>query len=928
MPLLRTSSSRKESDGKSEEGHHDARPSLLQRLSRRRSREHVDTATPPIEVAKPEQEVAIADLKASQPVAPMKADPPTEMHESDASLTNSLSKEDMRALFFGAPHFMLEKGRHGKSFPQAFFPWNNDLEVSDLQDRRYLRHESFALTTLHAHLPIPDEMSWRPSSLPQKREEAWRRPMLDLGIFETPNMLSVHGREPGTVGLRFFLEVPISERLRTIEKAKEEEKGYAGTLAHMSANEAFKKEASRSQTGKHAPRQDRLKLIDDGPRAWERLGIRDVKSSTIIDRIAFLCQLHDEVVEHGLGDTILHRQSCAVLYDELFNKLLYPPTDFKNDGVDKHNRAGLKVQIEALVKVLTTPGAWIDFSLVEPRIRLGQGLWEVPPYNGQSSDTTSRKAGAERKWLLLQILLAMELTVRLDAALRLGSSDTFREFHLSPDEIHHFNKLRNLKVDWDLVMARRFLDFVIVRQSSNIDLQRLIQDRHAPQSHLSSMFKKKMDLHTEDDLYIWACAIYPRRADVQFEGLLRFAQIIDWPNMDELEAELTQRYRDSSTSQNELYSQPILSACSDPDRDEALAVPMRSLFSGDNWVESACVSLRPVSGIELGGFLGRSWLMGLVMPGDAGCLSVMACLLEQDRQAAKLGATAYLHGGFVLNGRSFWSKFCIVGRILAPAEGSTECMGWVNTPQFLPIDHSGETCKDTWLNVTASDPPAMREGLRIYDGQKLADDSNVLGAGRGKILSSEYVMVTDKVLEDLKPVKIEVNALVLRKKSLHDAREGTLSAALTFTSLTGDTGPSPRELHLAYTVGFVSSHPCRPPHGHVALPAETQQQQQHPHHQAHEHLPSHPLHNTYRFETKSVADLIDASPPKAGRDLAIWIVDARGPSSNDIFARAWCSQVGKSAIVSRIGKSCLSCSIREAFALEISIIIRVGDRIS
>jgi hypothetical protein len=394
-----------------------------------------------------------------------------------------------------------------------------------------------------------------------------------------------------------------------------------------------------------------------------------------------------------------------------------------------------------------------------------------------------------------------------------------------------------------------------------------------------------------------------------------------------LEAELTQRYRDSSTSQNELYSQPILSACSDPGKEEALAVPMRSLFSGDNWAESACVSLRPVNGIELGGFLGRSWLMGLVMPGDAGCLSVMACLLEQDRQAAKLGATAYLHGGFVLNGRSFWSKFCIVGRILAPAEGSTECMGWVNTPQFLPIDHSGKTCKDTWLNVTASDPPATREGLRIYDGPKLADDSNVLGAGRGKILSSEYVMVTDKVLEDLKPMKIEVNALVLRKKSLHDARESTLSAALTFTSLTGDTGPSPRELHLAYAVGFVSSHPCRPPHGHVALPAETQQQQ-HPHHQAHEHLPSHPLHNTYRFETKSVADLIDASPPKAGRDLAIWIVDARGPSSNDIFARAWCSQVGKSAIVSRIGKSCLSCSIREAFALEISIIIRVGDRIS
>jgi hypothetical protein len=158
--------------------------------------------------------------------------------------------------------------------------------------------------------------------------------------------------------------------------------------------------------------------------------------------MTFLSILHDEVVEHRHGDTILHKQSCAVLYDDLFGKLLYLPAGFKEDRVDKHHRSGLKVQIEALVKVLTTPGAWVDFSLVEPRIRLGQGLWQVPPYYGQSSDTSSLGIGAERKWLLLQILLAMELLLRLDAALWLGSSDTFREFRLSSDEIHHFNKLR------------------------------------------------------------------------------------------------------------------------------------------------------------------------------------------------------------------------------------------------------------------------------------------------------------------------------------------------------------------------------------------------------------------------------------------------------------------------------------------------------
>lgn len=442
MPLLRRSSSRKEANGKSKDEHHTARSSLLQRLSRRNSsQEHVDDTIPSEEVTRSEHKPAPADLNLVQPLVSLPATSAEKQHASEVSPADGLSKEDVRSLFFGAPHFMLEKGRHGKSYPQAFFPWNKDLEVSDLQDRRYLSHESFALTTLHAHLPIPDEMNWKPSSLPQQRE-AWRRPMLDLGIFETPNMLSLQGREPGTVGLRFYLEVPISERLRTIEKAKEEEKGYPGSFAKISANEALKNEAKRPQTGKHAHRQDRSKLINDGPRAWERLGIRNVESSTIIERMTFLSVLHDEVVEHGLGDTILHRQSCAVLYDELFSKLLYPPANLTEESIDKHHRAGLKVQIEALIKVLTTPGAWVDFSLVEPRIRLGQGLWQVPPYDGQLSDTSSCAIGAERKWLLLQILLAMELVVRLDAALRLGALDTFREFNLSGDEIHHFNKLR------------------------------------------------------------------------------------------------------------------------------------------------------------------------------------------------------------------------------------------------------------------------------------------------------------------------------------------------------------------------------------------------------------------------------------------------------------------------------------------------------
>lgn len=250
-------------------------------------------------------------------------------------------------------------------------------------------------------------------------------------------------------------------------------------------------------------------------------------------------------------------------------------------------------------------------------------------------------------------------------------------------------------------------------------------------------------------------------------------------------------------------------------------------------------------------------------------------------------------------------------------------MGWVNTPHVLPIDHTGMAFTDTWLNVTSSSPPNTREGLRIYDGQKLADDSNVLGSGRGKISSSEYIMATDGVLENLRHVTSRFRTLALHKTSNNDSQQSTLSATLAFEVSSKESGLSTQELGLTYNTAFVSAYPCRPPHGHATLASG--KDREHPHHKAHEHLPSHPLHKTYKFECKSIADLINASPPKAGRDQAVWIVDARGAASNNSFVRAWCSQVGKSAIISRVGKSCLSCSIREAFALELCIIIRVGD---
>ncbi len=125
---------------------------------------------------------------------------------------SDLTKDDLNILFSGAPHFTLEKGRRRRLYPQAFYPWNSDLVTGDLQDRRYLEHETFALSTLHAHLPVLDKLEIQPSSLgPLKQEDAWKRPALEVGVFEVPNMLAYQGKEPGTVGPRYFLELSIAD---------------------------------------------------------------------------------------------------------------------------------------------------------------------------------------------------------------------------------------------------------------------------------------------------------------------------------------------------------------------------------------------------------------------------------------------------------------------------------------------------------------------------------------------------------------------------------------------------------------------------------------------------------------------------------------------------------------------------------------------
>jgi hypothetical protein len=247
--------------------------------------------------------------------------------------------------------------------------------------------------------------------------------------------------------------------------------------------------------------------------------------------------------------------------------------------------------------------------------------------------------------------------------------------------------------------------------------------------------------------------------------------------------------------------------------------------------------------------------------------------------------------------------------------------------------------------------------------------------GKGGIMSVEFSMVTDHVLDDdsvpevqVKDVQIHLSHTNATATSPDHALSAWAQFELSITHPATPDEPVSKQVRygLDRAVYFVTAHPCRPPHGHATFKpgsSDADFVQQHPRHKHAEHLPAHPLHKSYNFTIKTLAEILEnprLEPPGSGTasTAEVWVIDARhalpsplqnppdtspmlSPSTStatggcagtseqqlwekDILVRAWCAEKGRNALIARVGRTCLSCAIREARALEIGIIVRVG----
>lgn len=725
--------------------------------------------------------------------------PVASTEQADGSATekdeerNALSKESVHALFSGAPTFNT-KDADGRVSPGVSYPWDNEIKHDDATDSVVPDQPSYMSATAHTHTitgsPIPNA---------QREHQVYQ-----TDAFETPNWLSAQGLEPGTVGFAHFVELPSADNLVTEPQ-------------HPEASEEFA-EISRNK-----------ELMHSNP---ERIGIRAVEMDAVYNRLIEFQDLYETFQQGPERITILNNQSTGDLYAHLFSTFLTPPGYY---GADL-DPTGLQTQILTILKALNLKGIWHDFSLVEWRIRLGQVLFsdpEVVPEGGIPPLWT------ERDVLLLQISLSCELLLRLDAisATRAGEIDD--QTHITAREIATFNSLTTRKTDWDMVVARRFLENVLViRGDDSSALTTPVPEKRGIFAILGVNTPK--ELPRSDVIFL------PQHQSRQLSGLLHFAETIKWPTIeaivksmaeklgdpDQLAAQTPQAASPSAWTFNpttpsvvSVYGTPLQTPRSvnhqledyfgsiqrpavSRNKSSSLRMPLSKTLVSPQGNAKASV-------VNIGGWLSRSFLTGMVLPGEAISHFLLSTLLENDQLAmSALGDSADLYGGFVYSGRNWWSKASIVGRVFACSEGAQECMGWIY------VDKLPEGAIEGWYPVQ-SEQLSVKSRTASEEDTVALDSAALPATMDDPVKSTDFVMPKDLEGASANSIRLVQWDLTALNTDLIDDDMGTSATGSdlytpTLTFRIEGTQDS-HVLTLTHEVQFVTSWPCFTPASTSAL---------------------------------------------------------------------------------------------------------------
>ncbi|KAF2173122.1 hypothetical protein M409DRAFT_49610 [Zasmidium cellare ATCC 36951] len=849
-----------------------------------------------------------------------------------------LTTEEAQYMFVGAPYFNVGKTKNGYRPQVVFVDEKSKVYNPTSTDHGPFSHPSFEASTLATESAKKDARAVLTNSR--------------TALMEMPNMSSSNGMDMGTTSFEHFLQLAVSDSVK-----------FAPELSRL----------------------DSRRLLYTSP---EKLGLLEVNMDANIDRLSELGPLHTSQQDHQRIMATTNDYTISEMGQALFTSFLHLP-----DGIERKN-IPLRTQIEALQKILAQKDLWHDFSQPDTRLRVGQLLWSAPNVSRRPSFVERDLEPNEREVALLQITLASELLIRHNIA----KASTLQRgrgagFFTEADRIA-IEGQRTAKVNWDLVLAERFLD--------NVEVSVRLPNK----SNRNGLFSAISHLTSKDGPEPF---YQPKHQDEQISGLLHFAEAIHWPDSERLEKALIAKLMRSPAEQaanvpkddDSLYETPLqspwqtgwtgdsdpLNASEKAQRFLGIRRQSRSsrpgtaksdrashvgLMRGDNaskmQLHRAVNAEYAGAEVNVGGWLSRSWLSGLVMPGDAAHHFLMSTLLENTPAAIEtLGEFANLQGGFVYRGRSYWSNNHVVGRIMAAVKGATESMGWISVPG-TPLGY-----REGWVDLEIQDVPYCDASTtRITESEAVGKDSDPMGNNdRMAVQEGDFASPHD----GLPVMGNEARSQGLAFKESEFAGEG-LTASITFNSPI-NSKLSALEVAITYDVHFVSSYPCHPEERKPqikakpkqdpgefygdCLPSDFQDEEiieeigpkdsaRCSHHSKGGYImaedamremappPCHALHIDYKYESIPVATLLSAPPEERPRALSVpdariaypedapenvVVLDCRGTEDLQLLARAWCAKVGENAIVAKTSRTCLACSIREAKALGIAVVIRI-----
>ncbi|CAJ2511532.1 Uu.00g071570.m01.CDS01 [Anthostomella pinea] len=309
-----------------------------------------------------------------------------------------------------------------------------------------------------------------------------------------------------------------------------------------------------------------------------------------------------------------------------------------------------------------------------------------------------------------------------------------------------------------------------------------------------------------------------------------------------------------------------------------------------------------------------AFFSGLVLPGPTFPFLMMNSLIDIDPDKATddLALLTHLHpqcGFQYRNSYTYWTSTCIVGKVIGPT--CLEVAGWVG-----PARPTADLERSQIARIRSRKP---RQRLEPEDVTSMNERSDPLGPAAEVFPVKEYELLTPNAEDMIHSVRIELLKLhPLVEK--HAVGPKWFDASIQF-AIDGESWP----FRLAYDVSFINAWPCSDG--------------------------PHPLFFDYVYtavKADEVMDIINwglpgskegsaqstpigsskpASPIAQSDDAErVLVIEAFGVSDNEVLVRAWCSYWGLNAVVADIGKTCMACAIREAYAAALTVVILVEDQ--